>query len=328
MPGFVTMRETSPFLAEYTVDAATRDGAVSGELRVWQAPHDDMTRVFTEVSLRANRTVRLDPEHPAPLFFLRHHAFNPMAFRKFAYLSMDAATAEGSLDFVRSVVLNGAPMGPLPFATLYQASNGLDQGLPCSDITGNPGSVLLDWDVVFGGKPILPGCHAFTCGANDGGEDGAYARDLAIVPTERVTEIPAGSHIRYRAVQMVYGDNASDPRTMEAERERWAVHPLTATATVGQVLSSDPPEVRARDGRAVFRIASGTDWVPVRVVGLQAGRRLHVRQTEASGARELGPANPDEPWCNAWPDEGTRCGFTFLVKTNGDGSPLKLEVWQ
>ncbi len=334
MPGFISFRETSPFLIEYTVEAATSDGAVTGRLRVWQAAQADMTRVFTDVSLDVRKPIRLSADRPAPLFFLRHHAFNPMAYRKFAFTGAAGTPVAGDLDFLRAVVVNGARLGPLPFATLYQASNGLDQGLPCSDITGNPGFVLLDWNVVIGGRPVTPGCYAFTCGANDGGEDGAYARDVAVVPTDKITEVPTGSHIRYRAMQVVFGDNASDPQAMEAERDRWALHPLTVTANVGQVVSSDPPEIRvvpagpqARN-RAEFELRGGADWLPVRVFGLQPGKMLHVRQTDSTGTRELGPGAPDEPWYNAWPAPGGRCGVTFLVKTVGDGSPLRLEVWQ
>ena len=328
MPGLISFRETSPFLIEYTVDAATPDRAVAGRVRIWQAAHSDMTRVFTDVSLGVRKAVRLSPDRPAPLCFLRHHAFNPMAFRKFAFTALDGSTRAGDLDFARAVPVNGSPMAALPLACLYQASNGLDQGLPCSDITGNPGFVLLDWDVTIGGRPVRPGCYAFTCGANDGGEDGAYARDVAVVPSDRVTEIAAGSHIRYRAVQMVFGDNSSDATAMERERDRWAVHPLHAAATIGEVLSNDPPEIRARAGRIACEIAGGADWVPVRVVGFQPGKRLHVRQTDASGSRELGPGAPDEPWYNAWPAKDARCGFTFLIRTGRAGEAVKLEAWQ
>jgi len=328
LSGFVTFRETSPFLIDYTVDAATPDGAVTGRVRLWQAAHADMTRVFTDVSLDVRKAVRLSPDRPAPLFFLRHHAFNPMAFRKFGFTAPDGTTRTGDLDFSRAVPVNGAPMGALPLACLYQASNGLDQGLPCSDITGNPGFVLLDCDVTIGGRPVRPGCHAFTCGANDGGEDGAYARDVAVVPADRLTEIPAGSRIHYRAVQMVFGDNSSDATVMERERDRWAVHPLHAVATIGEVLSSDPPEIRARAGRVACEVTGGADWVPLRVVGFQPGRKLHVRQTDASGSRELGPGAPDEPWYNAWPARDGQCGFTFLIRTDTAGEPVKLEAWQ
>jgi hypothetical protein len=327
MPGYVTMRETSPFLAEYTIDAATRDGAVTGTLRTWEAPHDDMTRVFTEVSLKVNRPVRLDPKHEAPLFFLRHHAFNPMAFMRFAYTQADGSTHEGELTYARTVVANRAPLGPLPLGCLYRAGNELENHIACSDITGNSGFVVLDWDVRFGAQAIKPGCYAFCTGAGDV-PDGDYARDLAVVPTEPISEIPAGNVIHYRAVQMVYGDNSSDYKTMERERSMWALKPLRATAQTGSVVSSDPPEFRAAGGRVEAEITGGGNWIPVRVRGMRPGMRLHVRQADSAGDRELGPGAPDEPWYNAWPDANGACGFTFLVKTPGDGGPMRLTVWQ
>lgn len=325
MPGAVTMRETGPFLIEYTVPGAMRDGAVEGTVRLWEAAHSDMTRVFTDVSLQVKRTVRLDPKHEAPLFFLRHHAFNPMAFMRFAYTQPDGATHEGELSYARQIVSNRAPMGPYPLACLYRASNPLENNIPCSDITGNSGFVLLDWNVRLGGKTIQPGCYAFCTGAEDP-IDGAYARDVAIVPTEAVTEIPAGSRIRYRAVQMVWGDNSSDYRVMERERERWALRPLRLTASIGKVLSADPPEIKADRGRAQAELSGGAGWLPVRVRGLIAGRPLQVWQRDAGGRRKLGPGAPDEPWYSAWPDADSRCGFTFLVRMPEDGRSVSLEI--
>jgi hypothetical protein len=331
--GFVDFRQTSPFLAEYETQAATLDRAVTGALRVWQAAQSDMDRVFTEVSLKVNRDIPLDAKRPAPLFFLRHHAFNPMAFMKYAITQADGSPREGDLTYARTIVANGDPLGKLPFGCLYRASNGLDQGKPCSDITGNPGFVLLEWEVQCGGKAVLPGAYAFCTGAEDK-EDGAYARDLAVVPAQRMTLLPRGSTIHYRAVQMVWGDNSSDWRVMQQERERWALNPLRAQASVGTVVSSDPPEVRATAGRIVAQVTGGTDWIPVKVQGLQAGfaagagRALHVRQTDAGGTRELGPGAPGEAWYNAWPDAAGKCGFTFLVRTPESGGEVKLEVWQ
>ena len=327
MPGFVTMRETSPFVADYTVEAATRDGAVSGALRVWQAPHDDMTRVFTQVSLRVNRTVRLDPAHVAPLFFVRHHAFNPMAFTRYAYTRANGATQEGELSYARTVMENGTALGELPFACLYRASNPIDNGIPCSDITGNAGFVLLDWDVRLGDVAISPGLYAFCTGAGDV-PDGDYARDVAVVPTERAAVIQEGSVIRYRAVHMVWGDNSSGPQVMERERDRWALKPLRLATHVGEVISFDPPEVRAVEGQAELELTGGAGWVPVRVRGMTPGKALRVRQTDAAGSRELGPGAPDEPWYSAWPDEEAFCGFTFLVKLPEGGGPVRLAVRQ
>ena len=115
---------------------------------------------------------------------------------------------------------------------------------------------------------------------------------------------------------------------MEQERRRWALRPLTLRALAGEVISSDPPEAAAKDGRATLEISGGTDWVPLRVRGLDPTRPLHVRQIDTNGARELGPGAPGEPWCNAWPTDEPGCGFTFLIKASGDGEPIRLQVWQ
>ena len=326
MPGHVSFRETGPFLTDYTIGAATADGAVSGALRVWQAAHADMTRIFTEVSLDVTRDIDLSSEQPAPLFFLRHHAFNPMAFGAYAYTAEDGSPRAGELTYARTVVENGTAMGEQPFAAIYAATNGLDNGLPCSDITGNSGFVVLDWDVELGGEPVRPGAYAFCTGEGD--PDGAYARDVAVVPTERLTRVPAGSHVRYRAVQFVYGDAESDHAPAVLERERWALRPLTVEATVGTVVSSDPPEIAAADGRVEATLSGGADWVPVRVSGFDASRPLRVEQTDSTGARTLGPGAEGEPWYNAWTAEDGTCGFTFLVKTDPTGEPVKLVIRQ
>ena len=333
MPGAARFRETGPFLVDYTVEAATADGAISGQVRIWEAAHADMTRLFTTVDLRANREVRLDAAAPAPLFFLRHHCFNPMAFRRFAYTAADGATATGPLDFVPATGANGEPLGLQPFACAYRADNGLDQGLPCSDITGNPGFVLLDWDVRFGDRAIAPGLYAFSTGANDA-QHGDYARDVAVVPVGQVPRpvpswlrmIPEGSTIRYSAVQMVFGDNASEPDVMERERACWALRPLTVAAEVGEVLSQWPPEVRAVGGRIECELRGGTDWVPLRLSGFASAGPLGVQQLVGGTWRDLGPAMPGEPWYNAWPAGDGTFGYTFLVKTDPALAPILLRV--
>lgn len=327
MPGFVTIRETSPFLSEYTVEAAVPDGAVAGTVRVWETAHDDMTRVFTEVSLTVRRAVRLDPSRPARLFFLRHHAFNPMAFMRFAYTGPDGVSQAGDLTYERTVVANGAPLGNYPLACLYRASNGLENDIPCSDITGNPGFVLLDWKVRLGDRELRPGVYVFCTGAEDE-IDGAYARDIALVPAEPVAALPAGSRIYYRAVQMVWGDNSTDHAVMEQERARWALSPLRLAGAVGTVLSADPPEVRAEAGRAEVILEGGVNWVPVRIRGMRPDRPLRARQADAAGRRLLGPGQPDEPWYAAWPDDDGLCGFTLLVRLPEAGGPVRLQVWQ
>ena len=217
-------------------------------------------------------------------------------------------------------------MGEQPLACLYHASNGIDDGLPCSDITGNPGFVVLAWDVTIGGQAVKPGAYAFCTGADD--PDGAYARDVALVPAEPIRELPAGSRIRYRAVHVVYGDNASDAGPMELERQRWRLAPLSVQVTTGKVLSTDPPEIAAADGHVDAQIVGGTDWLPVRLRGFDPGKPLLVRRTDATGARMVGPGAPDEPWYSAWPTAAGKCGFTLLVPADPAGAPVRIEAWQ
>ncbi|MBI3923130.1 MAG: hypothetical protein HY318_17045 [Armatimonadetes bacterium] len=326
LPGAVRFRETGPFLADYSVAARTPDGCVEGSVRVWQAPHADMTRLFTEVDLRAIKPVTLSPDRPAPVFFLRHHAFNPMAYRRYAYLGQEG-NVRGDLDFARSIVVNGAPLGPFAYSCLYRADNPIDKGLPCSDIVGNPGWVLLDWDVRIGKHPVLPGVYAFCTGASDK-EDGDYARDLAVVPTERVTSLPAGSRIHYRALHVVYGKNDSDEQAMANEREAWALQPMRVQATVGHVVSDWPPEVRASGGRAEFALSGGKNWVPVRVSNLTTGKLVRGWLRTSSVERELTGGAPEETWYSAWPIGDKQMGITFLVQVPAGKSSVQVRLKQ
>jgi hypothetical protein len=173
---------------------------------------------------------------------------------------------------------------------------------------------------------VSPGAYVFCTGAED--PEGAYARDMALVPTEPLRELPAGSRIHYRALQFVYGDNATDQAPVEQECERWQRRPLTVEANVGTVLATDPPEIAAAGGRIVAEVSGGTDWLPVRLAGFDPGRPLSVRQTDSTGARMLGPGTPEEPWYSAWPAGAGRCGFTVLVRTDPGGGVVGLEAWQ
>lgn len=324
MPGAVHIRETGPFLADYIVEARTPDGAVSGTVHVWQAAHSDMTRIFTRVDLTAGENVPLNAYATAPLWFLRHHCFNPMAFRKAAFLAGDASTRVVALDFVPTVVLDGEPLGPQPFSCAYGADNPLDEGIPCSDITGNPGFVLLDWDVRLSQRLIRPGLYAFSTGANDP-EHGDYARDIAVVPMERLSVIPAGSRISYSAVQMVFGDNASGPEVMERERAFWALAPLRVEAAMGTVVSHWPPEVRMGPaGVAELTLTGGTDWVPVRVSGLPRAGQIFAQDLDSG--QFLGGGHPEEAWYNLWPSPDGTYGCTFLVRAPQGRKPLRLRV--
>ena len=325
IPGEVRIIEAGPFLAEMTIAVRTADGRVAGNVRLWEVPCSDLTRLFSEVTLRVNQDVRLSPKRAAPIFFLRHHAFNPMAFRRFAAWVAPGEVRTGELNFVSEVAANGLSLASQAFGCLYRASNGIDQGIPCSDITGNPGWVLLDFSARVGKAAISPGLYAFGTGANDA-EHGDYARDLAVVPARRVEILPAGSLIHYRALQVVYGDNSSGYAPMEAERQAWAVRPLRVKAQVGAVVSADPPHIKAANDTAEFMPSGGTDWIAVRVSGFRHAGPLRVWQIGSDGTEMPLSHARGEPWYISWPDAHGKIGYTFLVKLPPSGASLHLRA--
>lgn len=326
VPGEMRITGAGPFLADMTIAVRSADGQVTGTVRLWEVPCSDRTRLFTDVNLRVTKDIRLSTVRDAPLFLLRHHAFNPMAYRRFAAWVDPGKVEVGELDFTPNVAANRVLLGSHPFACLYQASNGIDQGIPCSDITGNPGFVLLDATVRVGGKAAPLGLYAFGTGANDA-EHGDYARDLAVVPSQRLTVIPAGSAISYRALQTVYGDNSSDYSPMLAEREAWAMKPPRVKCTVGTVIADDPPHVKAVNDIAEFALTGGTDWMAVRVSGFSCAGTLDVQRITDGKGTALDREGPDgAPWYISWPDADGKIGYTFLVKLPADGATLHLRV--
>jgi hypothetical protein len=325
VPGEFHIAEAGPFLAEMTIAARTPDGRVEGSVHLWEVPCSDRTRLFAEVELRTREDVPLSQRRPAPLFFLRHHAFNPMAYRRFAAWVAPGRVHVGELNFKPEVVVNGRALGARPFGCLYQASNAIDQGIPCSDIVGNPGWMLVDFAARAGNADIPAGLYAFATGAEDP-EHGDYARDLAVVPAQPIRSLPAGTVIRYRALQVVYGDNASDCAPMLDEREAWAVNPLRVEARVGTVMSDAPPHLRAAGGVAEFTISGGMDWMAVKVGGFQRIGHLRLWRIADDGTRVPLHAGDGDPWYISWPDGDGGIGHTFLVSLPEGGGPLRLRV--
>jgi len=324
-PGEVRIEEAGPLLAEVSIACHSDDGLVVGEVRLWEVPCSDRTRLFADVALQVKQDVQLSAKRPAPLFLLRHHAFNPMAYRRFAAWVAPGELRVGELNFVPQVVANGVALGAFPFGLLYEASNPIDQGIPCSDISGNPGWVLLDAEARVNDKPLALGLYAFATGANDSAS-GDYARDLAVVPAARLDVLPAGTLIKYRALQLVFGDSKSDYTPMMAERQAWAVNPLRVEVTKGKLVSHDPPQLTAVRDAAQFSLSGGTDWMAVRVGGFsRVGRLVVLTATGFAKGAPMPHAREGEPWYVAWPDGG-RVGYTFLVKLPGDGSRLRLHV--
>lgn len=324
-PGEVQVKEAGPMLAELTIVCRSDDGRVAGEVRLWEVPCSDRTRLFAEVALQIKEDVQLSAKRPAALFLLRHHAFNPLAYRRFAAWVAPGEPRVGDLNYAPQVAADGVALAQHSFGLLYQASNPIDQGIPCSDIAGNPGWVLLDAEAQVSGKPLALGLYAFATGANDAA-NGDYARDLAVVPAARLDALPAGSIIKYRALQLVFGDSRSDYRPMMAERQAWAVNPLRVEVTKGELVSSDPPQVTAVRDAAQFSISGGTDWMAVRVGGFsRVGQLVVLTATGLAKGAPMSHAREGEPWYVAWPDGGL-VGYTFLVKLPGDGSRLRLHV--
>ena len=157
-------------------------------------------------------------------------------------------------------------------------------------------------------------------------EHGDYARDLAVVPAQPIRSLPAGTVIRYRVLQVVYGDNASDCAPMLDEREAWAVNPLRVEARVGTVMSDAPPHIRAAGGVAEFTISGGADWMAVKVGGFQRIGHLRLWRIADDGTRVPLHAGDGDPWYISWPDGDGGIGHTFLVNLPEGGGPLRLRV--
>jgi hypothetical protein len=325
-PGALRIVEGGPFLTSYTMAVSTPDGAVSGQIHCWQAAHADRTRLFTELELEVHREVTLSETAVPPLVFLRHHTFNPMAFGRFVFLGREGVVA-GDLPFARRVPANGTALAAqAPFGLLYAALNELDQGRPCSDITGNTGWVLLAWDARAGDDALDPGVYVFGTGPDD---DRAppFSRDLAVVPVATPPSLPAGSRFRYRALSFVDGDSSDTEALAEEERLAWGLHPLSLHAEHGWVLSDFPPSVRARDGEARFVLSGGCDWVPVRVFGLPRSAVLRGWIDPGSGVEEeLKGGTDGECWYSLMPDGPDHAVASFLVRTAGDGAPVRVRV--
>jgi hypothetical protein len=242
---------TGPSLVRYFNGGETDDGKVEVAVSVTQAAHSDMTRVSAAVEITFKEEVALDPDPPCSLVCYRMHTFNPMVYLKYAYTAADGAPRTGDLDLSGTVKEDGTPLGDTPFVAMYHAPNGLDDGIPCSDLVGNPAFVLRQWEAAVGDEDVQPGLYVFT--AKDIGSGGDYSRDVAIVPARPLTHIPKGARINYEVMQFVYGDAGSEFEAPAAEREilrRWPREGIE-------------PEVR--DGAAEFTVAEAWKDTPVLV---------------------------------------------------------------
>ena len=331
----VSVRESGPGLIEYEARVESSDGAIAGSIRVWQPATSDMTRIFSEVDLRVLADVGLDASGLGAPFFTRYEVGNPMVYQTYAYREPKGWTATG--DLPRSTeapeaVADGTPLSTPFFLSMFGASNyggedGEGNELTISDRAGNPSMVVFDWDVRVGRRSLRPGVYASGAGAAKSGDPGSwYRRSVGVVPVRRLSALPRGSRIHYRAVHVTGGDEHTDAGLAEAEYEAWA-EAYGVRALEGKLLSRYPIHVRARNGRAAVEIEGGRNWMPVRVSGLTALAGLEAWVGAGDSRERVGADSPDAPWCNVWPDPGSpgTYGCTFIVRRTAPG-PIRVEL--
>jgi hypothetical protein len=290
-----------PVFVDYTSTGRTDDGKVKVTVRTIQMPHDDMTRVFNYVTVDFLEDVSVEPSRKSNMRFAQQYTFNPMVFLKYAYTAEDGSVRTGDLDLSGEIKEDGTPLGKKPFVTAYYAPNGLENGIPCSDITGNPGFVLMDWKGQVNGKPVEPGLYVFTAKAlADGGD---YSRDLAVVPAEQISEIKAGSKIEYTVENFVFGDVKSDYTIPAREREAFGLHPP----------ESLPVMFRAKVGKADFTLTGGVNKMAVRVDGFTSPAPIKLEEWADDQFVPVDRGVHGNDWYQCH-QAGTGFGFIFLAE--------------
>lgn len=312
VPEHVEIAFEGPVYVDYTITGRTDDGKVKVTVRTVQMPHDDITRVFNYVTAEFLEDVSIDPSRKSNIRFAQHFTFNPMVFLKYACTAEDGSVRTGDLDLSGTVKEDGTPLGGKPFVCAYYAPNGLEQGIPCSDITGNPGFVLLDWRARINGRSVRPGLYVFS--AKSTGEGGDYSRDLAVVPAEQLGEINAGSKVGYTVENFVFGDVKSDYSVPVREREAFALKSPGVEVSVGEKVSDFPVVIRAADGEAEFMLTSGTNKIAVRVDGFSFTKPISL--SKQSGDEYLGVHQSvhGNDWYQCHEDGTGGYGFIFLVE--------------
>ncbi len=311
IPEHLEISLEGPVLVDYTVTGQTDDGKVRVAVRTIQAPHDDMTRVFNQVSVEFLKDTAVAPGK-SKMMFIQHHTFNPMAFLKYAYTAADGSVKRGDLDMSGTVKENGTPLGPKPFVAAYYAPNGLEQGIPCSDITGNPGLVLLDWRASVNGKSIRPGLYIFSAKSKPDGGD--YSRDLAIVPAEPIGTVRAGSKVEYTAESFVFGDVKSDFSVPARERRAFGLQPAIVEVTRGRKTSDLPPVIHAEMGAAEFRLPGGLNKLAVRVDGFRSCKPIVLEEVTPAGYQIVKQGLHGNDWYQCTDDGHGRYSFLFLAE--------------
>jgi hypothetical protein len=312
VPEHVEIAFEGPVLADYTSTGRTDDGKVSVTVRTIQMPHSDITRVFNHVAVEFLSDVSLDPSGKSNIRFAQHFTFNPMVFRKYAYTSATGSVSIGELDLSGEIKEDGTPLGDTPFVCAYYAPNPLERGIPCGDITGNPGFVLLDWKAKINGNRILPGLYVFPSrGLGDGGD---YSRDLAVVPTEQLSEIKAGSRVEYLVENFVWGDVKSDYSVPALERVAFGLNAPTLDVTVGKRVAGFPPTVRASGEIAEFRLTGGRNKLAVKVEGFTSPAPIGLYERFGVDFRPVNQGVHGNDWYQCYPDARGAFGFMFLIE--------------
>lgn len=297
-----------PVFVDYTSTGRTDDGKVKVTVRTIQMPHNDMTRVFSYVTVDFLKDVSVHSSRKSNIRFAQQYTFNPMVFLKYAYTAEDGSVKTGDLDLSGEIKEDSTPLGRKPFICSYYAPNGLEHGIPCSDITGNPGFVLMDWKARINAKSVRPGLYVFTSKAiADGGD---YSRDIAVVPVEQVSEIKAGSKIAYAVENFVFGDVKSDYSVPAQEREAFGTKPPRVEVKVGRKVSDFPVVIRASGGTADFTLTGGENKLAVRVDGF--GSPAPIRLYEWAGDQFV-RADQGNDWYQCH-EAGSGFGFIFLAE--------------
>ncbi|KPJ64755.1 hypothetical protein AMK68_00625 [candidate division KD3-62 bacterium DG_56] len=340
--GPISVQHVGPNLVEYVIRGWTDDSKVELTLHVWQAAHDDMTRVFYRADIVVKEDIEVKQGSHGNLRLLNHHTFNPMYYRKYAFLGADGEVHTGELDLSGTAKEDGTPLPATgTWVAEYYAPNILDYGSmspegvftrmekdapggkwhTCGDIVGNPAFLLRRFDARINGRQIdQPGLYVFAARGGDNPDPGQqYARDLAIVLPELPTRIEAGSTISYEAMSFVYGTLDSGYETAAAEFEQWS-----AAALQGDF----PLRVKAKNGQAEFAVTGGANWMPVMIDGFEKPPVLALRYRRPGSAdwqlANLGREGND--WCTLYRD-GEGYGALALVPTHQwPGATYRIEM--
>lgn len=301
-----------PVFVDYTSTGRTDDGKVKVTVRTIQMPHNDMTRVFNYVTVDFLKDVSVEPSRKSNIRFAQQYTFNPMVFLKYAYTAEDGSVKTGDLDLSGEIKEDGTPLGRKPFICSYYAPNGLEHGIPCSDITGNPGFVLMDWKARINGKSVRPGLYVFTAKAiADGGD---YSRDIAVVPVEQVSEIEAGSRVEYTVENFVFGDVKSDYSVPAREREAFAVKPPRVAIKIGSKVRGFPVTIRASGDEADFTLTGGANKLAVRVDGFASPAPIKLSEWSGDHFVPVDQGVHGNDWYQCHEDGSGGFGFIFLAE--------------